>query len=147
MLRRLTDQSGYGGPLNTTCNRPARRRRTARSEHGPALEYQDREASATPSWLRPATELAGDPLTTRQRRFVPTGSMRQGRWASRCRRRSFRKSAHPLKIFNALGDAGPKTRVHVRLIVVVSATNSIDSAEGTQTKGMMTFSRAERVRG
>jgi hypothetical protein len=47
----------------------------------------------------------------------------------------------------ALGDAGPKTRVHVRLIVVVSATNSIDSAEETQTKGMMTFSRVERVRG
>jgi hypothetical protein len=40
-----------------------------------------------------------------------------------------------------------KTRVHVRLIVVVSATNynSIDSAEGTQTKSMITFSRACRT--
>jgi hypothetical protein len=40
-----------------------------------------------------------------------------------------------------------KTRVHVRLIVVVSATNynSIDSAEGTQTKSMIAFSRASRT--
>ena len=61
---------GYASSAdNTTCSRPAPGRRTALSEQG--LEYQDRESSATPSWLRPASELPGDPLTTRQRRFVP----------------------------------------------------------------------------